>query len=156
MTWRTCCLLLAIGVVVADINSKNWAVAALQYEPPIVLSPYLRFLYVENTGVAFGLFASNVEIVRWVLVALTGMISIVLLGFLWHASTKLEMAAAALMVGGAWGNLYDRVFYGYVVDFIDAHWRGVHWPAFNIADIAVSVGACLFACALLRGVSVEQ
>lgn len=146
-------LLLAFAVVVADISSKNWAAAVLQHEQAMVLSPYLRFLYVENTGVAFGVFAGGGDIVRWLLVALTGMISIVLLGFLWHASSKLEMTAVALMIGGAIGNFYDRVFYGYVIDFIDAHWHGYHWPAFNVADIAVSIGAFLFFCTLMKGAS---
>ena len=144
-------LLLAVCIVVADINSKNWVVAALKYEKPIDLLPILRLVYVENTGTAFGLFANDSEVGRWLLVALTGGISIVLLTLLWQAASKIEMAAAALMVGGAVGNIYDRVLYGYVVDFIDAHWQGVHWPAFNVADIAISVGAVLFACVLLRG-----
>lgn len=152
MAARLACLVLAAVVVVIDLVTKNWAVAALAGAPPIELTSFLRLVYVENSGVAFGLFADGGAFARWFLVGMTLVISVVILGFLWHAASRWEMTAAALMLGGALGNIYDRVRYGYVVDFIDAYWREHHFPAFNVADASVCAGAFLFVCVLLKGV----
>lgn len=143
---RAAFLLLSVFVFLLDIATKNWAVEALLGAPPVVLAPFLRFVYVENTGAAFGIFAGGGVITRWALTGLSIIITAVLLFYLWRrVELMIEAAACTLIVGGAAGNLHDRLLLGYVVDFIDVHWGEYHWPAFNIADSAITGGVLLLA-----------
>lgn len=106
--------------------------------PEMEITSFLNLVLVENKGISFGLF-SRYEI-GWLISILT--IGIVVVLFIWMR--KLERAILALpfslIIGGAIGNLIDRLNYGFVVDFIDFHFFGWHWPAFNIADSAITVG----------------
>ena len=138
---------LAGAVAAADVWSKQWAVRTLKDAAPVEVAPFLRFVYVENTGAAFGILAGGGA--RWFLLAVALALCIGLAVFLWRSSHAGERLAAALIIGGAVGNMHDRLRLGYVVDFIDAHWGGYHWPAFNIADMAISCGAVWFAYLLV-------
>ena len=106
--------------------------------PEMEITSFLNLVLVQNKGISFGLF-SRYE-VGWLISILT--IGIVVVLFIWMR--KLERAILALpfslIIGGAIGNLIDRLSYGFVVDFIDFHFFGWHWPAFNIADSAITVG----------------
>ena len=106
--------------------------------PVMEITSFLNLVLVQNKGISFGLF-SRYEI-GWLISILT--ICIVVVLFIWMR--KLERAILALpfslIIGGAIGNLIDRLNYGFVVDFIDFHFFGWHWPAFNIADSAITVG----------------
>ena len=131
----------AAVVVVADQWSKLWAAEWLLSEPRRLTS-FLQFIYAENTGAAFSILADKTW-ARWFLSAATAMIMAVLGVCLWRRPPQWEAAALALMLGGAAGNLADRLRLGYVIDFIDAHWNAHHWPAFNIADSAITLGALI-------------
>lgn len=106
----------------------------------IEVTPFLNFVLAWNPGVSFGLFQGQAP---WVMIAVTAAITI---GFgVWMRRTNDSMlrCALAMIVGGAIGNLVDRLRHGAVTDFIDLHVAGYHWPVFNIADSAITVGAAL-------------
>jgi signal peptidase II len=148
-------VVLAGAIVVLDQISK---LAALERLAPGVAVPVvdglLSLTLVMNTGLAFGLLAGLPAAWRW-LVALLSIVALlvlarvavrVLAGGGWTARLSV-----ALIFGGAVGNLIDRARFGAVVDFVDAHYRGYHWPAFNAADSAITVGVVLLALHLLAG-----
>jgi signal peptidase II len=142
------------GVVVAvDQVAK---VVALDRLPPgvsIVVTGWLNLTLVMNPGLAFGLLGGVPPAWRWMVAAL----SVVALLVLARVALRVLPAggwpgqvAVAFIFGGAVGNLIDRARFGAVVDFVDVHWRGYHWPAFNVADSAISTGVVLLAFRLLR------
>ena len=143
---------LAAVVVVLDQVTKSIVLDRLPSGVPVVIFDWLALTLVMNTGLAFGLLGGLPRSWRWVVAALS-LIALVILarvavrvvgggGWVGHA-------AVGLIFGGAIGNLIDRARFGAVVDFVDAHWRGYHWPAFNVADSAITVGVALLAYQLL-------
>ena len=138
-------LLLAVLVVVLDLWTKHLAVANLELYRPIPITGWLNLTLAHNTGAAFSLLADSGGWQRWFFIVFAVGISIFLLVWLW----RLPLAARALpvsltlLLGGAIGNLVDRIRLGYVVDFIDVHYNSWHWPAFNIADSAIVIGVTL-------------
>lgn len=142
--------LLVAGIFLADWASKQWAIAVLHESPPIQLLPFLRLVYVENTGIAFGLFAGYGELGRWLLIASSALLVGVLIYYSRQTQSRWERFAALLIIGGAAGNILDRFRFGYVVDFVDVYIAAYHWPAFNVADMAISIGGVLFACLLFK------
>ncbi len=136
---------LSFAVVVFDQITKLAAVEYLANRPPLEIVPVFDLVLVFNSGAAFGLLkdAGGWQNAAFIGVALV--VSVFLLYAVWRAQQRdLQVAVAmALILGGAIGNVIDRVTYGYVIDFIDLHYRAWHWPAFNIADAAISVGAVL-------------
>ncbi|AKU92826.1 signal peptidase II [Vulgatibacter incomptus] len=126
-----------------------------QRTPPVVVHPdFFNFKYLENPGAAWGLFGSLPEPVRIPFFHAISAVSIGLLAWFYsrvREGRRLLLAALGLIVGGALGNFACRLARGYVIDFIDWHWRNrYHWPTFNVADIAISVGlACLVLDVLL-------
>lgn len=137
-------LILAIIIIIADQLSKNWAVDALIFEQSRPLTSFLNLTLVYNTGAAFGFLASSGGWQLYVFAGLAIIASIILI-FLLHKHQKEKHLAWAfsLILGGAIGNLIDRFNHGYVVDFIDFYYKNYHWPAFNIADAAICIGAIL-------------
>jgi len=118
----------------------------LHYSIPLI-DGFLNLTYIRNTGAAFGIFAGTHEVFR--LSFLIG-VSILAIGFILVMLKRLResetglAAALAFILGGAIGNLIDRIVYGEVIDFLDVYWSIYHWPAFNVADSAISVGVvCL-------------
>lgn len=146
---------LAMAVFVVDQLSKAWAVSRLDPIQPVVVIPdVFHLVLVMNPGVAFGIFAGVRPGWRWIvmLFSLTALalLASVALRILPRGSA-LARVAVGLVFGGAVGNLLDRWRFGAVVDFIDLFWRSYHWPAFNVADSAITVGVCLLAAELALG-----
>jgi len=138
-------LVISLVVLVLDQWSKQWILASLTLTEHIELFPFFNIIHVHNYGAAFSILSDQPGWQRWFLTIVTSVISIVLLVWLRRlkASQKLLAFSLVFIIGGALGNLYDRVMYGYVVDFIDWHYNGYHWPAFNLADAAICLGAVL-------------
>ncbi|MCI3130783.1 signal peptidase II [Phenylobacterium aquaticum] len=123
----------------ADQAAKLLARAHLA--EPVALGPLLNLRLGFNTGVTFGLFAGAGDLSRWTLVAATGAVALWLGGWMWREARLAVAIPLALIVGGASGNILDRVRAGAVTDFIDAHIGSAHWPTFNLADSAIVLGA---------------
>ncbi len=130
-------------LVVSDQVTKQLAVARLKPVGSIsVINGLFNLSYVENRGAAWGILTGR----QWLLVAF----SIITLAFLiWHRRRlfehlRLGRLTMTLICGGVVGNLIDRVWHSHVIDFLDFHWRGAHFPAFNVADAAICCGAFLF------------
>jgi signal peptidase II len=118
-----------------------------------VIDGLFNITYVRNTGVAFGIFSSISSPAKSFLLSLfTAFAAVVVVAYSIRSSVKnrLLQMALALILGGALGNLYDRLAYGYVVDFLEFYVRSYHWPSFNIADSAISVGVLLLAIEIIR------
>jgi signal peptidase II len=98
---------------------------------------------VWNPGVSFGLFPANSAATSLFLIGLTGLLSVALLVWFLFTTNALTSLALALIIGGAVGNIIDRLEFGAVVDFLDFHFRGYHWPAFNLADSSIFLGVVL-------------
>lgn len=135
---------LALVVVALDQLSK-WLVLDLFGQAPrsIEVLPVFNLVLVWNQGVSFGLFGGASAWGSWILVGLALVISVFLAGWLLRAETRLTALGLAAIIGGAVGNVIDRVRFGAVVDFLDFHVLGYHWPAFNVADSAITVGAAI-------------
>lgn len=142
---RRLLFLIAATIVVADQVSKGMVRAWLPLHSSITVIPdLLDFRYVRNTGAAFGLL-NNVDIpfkpALMTAIALFAMIAIAAYASRTTAEERLTRLGLALVLGGALGNLIDRITTGYVVDFVDVYWRDWHFWAFNVADAAITVGA---------------
>ena len=147
-------LLLAALVVVADRCSKLWIVHHINPGYGITIIPgVFRLTHVLNTGAAFSLFDSASPIlVRNSLIAFSILAVIIVLAMLWRTGRQLSVTgvALALILGGAIGNLYDRLRFSHVVDFLEVHIVHYHWPDFNIADSCIVIGACLLLIEIFR------
>jgi signal peptidase II len=122
----------------------KWAV--LDHLAPgtgIEVTPFFNLVFVWNRGVSFGMLGDAPEWGRWALVALTVLIGAGLLAWVAREQRLLPRVAIWAILAGAVGNLIDRVRFGAVVDFLDFHLAGYHWPAFNVADSAIVIGAAL-------------
>lgn len=138
-------LLLAAVVVLFDQFTKQLAMQHLELYRPNAVFSWLNFMLAHNTGAAFSFLAGGSGWQRWFLSGVAVVIVAVLLVWLWRLPHRARLlpSALALVIGGAIGNLIDRLRFGYVVDFIDVHYAGWHWPAFNLADSAIVVGVIL-------------
>ncbi len=136
---------LAAVVIIADQISKLWVEAALNYREVINLFPGFNLTLAYNKGAAFSFLADQGGWQRWFFSILAFAVSTFIA--LWIKRLKPEEASLgyplALILGGAIGNLIDRAAYGHVIDFLDVYYQSHHWPAFNIADSAICVGAVL-------------
>jgi signal peptidase II len=135
---------LAGVILLADQISKWWVVdiIALPDRGAIELSGIFDLTFVRNFGVSFGMLRAGSQIEQWGLMALSGAIATVFVLWMRSAERRLTIAALAMVVGGALGNMIDRLRFGYVVDFLD--FSGLYFPwVFNIADAGISVGAAL-------------
>ena len=144
-------LALAALVLAADQLTKLWALDALR-NPPVRIEvlPFWDFVLVWNRGVSFGLFGDG-GVPPLVLVAVTGAIALGVAVWLARATSWWTAIAAGLVLGGAIGNIIDRLVYGAVVDFIDWHAYGYHWPVFNIADAGITLGVAVLIAESLFG-----
>jgi signal peptidase II len=149
MSPRLLGLVLAACFALADRLSKLWIQATLSlYDSRAVIPGFLDLTRAENPGIAFGLFADRDSPWRSFLLVGVGLAILVFVArLLWqsNAAGRRQGAALGLVMGGAIGNLYDRIMRGSVTDFIDVHVAGYHWPTFNVADSAITVGAILLA-----------
>ena len=136
-------LWLSVVVFIADQLTKFWATEALTLYVPEKVTGFLNWTLLHNEGIAFSLLADQPGWQRWFILIMASAIVIWLLIWLFNSprSHKLHNISLALVIGGALGNIYDRAVLGYVVDFIQLHYNDYYWPAFNVADSAISVGA---------------
>ena len=145
-------LVLAAAVVALDLATKAWVTAAFRLHEVREVTPFFNLVLVHNTGAAFSFLAEAGGWQRWFFVVVSAAISGVLVWMLHrNGANRLLCAALALVLGGALGNLWDRVTLGYVVDFVQLHAGGYYWPAFNVADSAISVGVALLLLDSVRG-----
>lgn len=145
-------LLLSLLVLLLDQATKWLILSTLQPFEPVILSPNLNLTLMFNEGAAFSFLSDAGGWQRWLF---TGIGVVATVFIVWqlraHPGQKLFCFALSSILGGAVGNVVDRLMHGYVVDFLDFHWAGYHFPAFNIADAGISVGAaCLILDELLR------
>lgn len=138
---------LAAFVVLLDLASKWLVQRTLALHESIVVIPgFFRLTHVQNRGAAFGLFADSPSEWKLLFLILFSVVALLVVStLLWKSSHTLNTTGVglALILGGALGNLWDRVVHGYVVDFFDFHVASFHWPAFNVADSAIVGGALL-------------
>jgi signal peptidase II len=142
-----------VVVLILDQVTKALALAHLPPGQPVgIIDGFFSLTLVMNPGLAFGFLSSTPVTWRWI-VALLSIGALAVLGVvgvrLLPAGGRLAALALGLIFGGAIGNLIDRARFGAVVDFLDFYWRDYHWPAFNVADSAISVGVALLALKLL-------
>lgn len=147
MTARISLLLAITAVVTLDLVTKAWALT-LPIEGVSIL-PFFNLRLGFNTGVSFGLLAAEGVHGYVVLIVLTLAVSIFFLVLAWRTPRALERAAFGAIVGGAFGNLLDRLPDGAVTDFLDLHAGGWHFPTFNLADVTISAGVGLLLLATL-------
>ncbi len=148
-------LWLAALVVLLDLATKAMATAWLSYAQPVPVMPMFNLTLLHNTGAAFSFLASESGWQRWLFIILALGISVVLVRWLSTLSRKETWLAIgiALILGGALGNVYDRIVHGYVVDFLHFYWGNYHFPAFNIADTAITIGAAMMILDMFRNPS---
>jgi signal peptidase II len=150
-------IVLAISALVVILDRITKHIVSVQLpngQAHTVIPGIFRISDVHNTGAAFSLFSENASpiTVRNVLIAFSVVAVIVLLGMLWRVGRAISVTsvALALILGGALGNLYDRVLYHYVIDFLEVHIVNYHWPDFNVADSCIVIGACLLLIEIFR------
>jgi signal peptidase II len=148
--------LVAFSVVIVDQCTKYYIIKTIPLHSSLdILKNYLAIVHIRNKGIAFGLLAGQGSGIRLVLLIITSLLAV---GFIFYLLKTLSdkqryaIVTLSLILGGAIGNLADRIRLGEVVDFIDLHWYRYHWPAFNCADSAISIGLVL----LLTGIITKR
>jgi signal peptidase II len=147
-------LLLALGVFVADQWSKWWIEEHFTRHEISRILPGLNLTRVENTGVAFGLFASRGSTLGTVILTVLGLLALAVVAFYFYRAAENErrlLSSLGLILGGAVGNLTDRVMAGAVTDFIDCYVGTYHWHTFNVADSAITIGILLMILDMFPG-----
>jgi len=138
-------LWLTLVFLVLDQVTKHWVAGSFSLYESLNVLPIFSITYVHNPGAAFSFLADQGGWQRWFFTAIAAIACIVFI--VWLAkmtkSQTLLSIAVALMLSGAMGNLIDRALFGYVIDFLDFHWSGNHFPAFNVADSMIFIGAAL-------------
>ena len=144
-------LLLALLIVLADQFTKDWILGNYRYADQTVVTSFFNIVRAHNTGAAFSFLADAAGWQRWMFTGIGVAAAVFIIWMLRsHAGQKLFSLSMALILGGAIGNVIDRMMHGYVVDFLDFHWAGRHFPAFNLADSAITLGAILLILDELR------
>jgi signal peptidase II len=142
---------LPLAVLVADQLTKWWVQAELTLNEPVrILGDNVRLLYIHNEGAAFGISVGEHSPTLFLILASAASILVLYLLFVTPGAQRLQRFALSLILGGAVGNIIDRVRLGQVVDFIQVGVTGHYWPIFNVADSAVTVGAVVLGIAYLR------
>jgi len=145
--------ILLLGVAL-DLATKQWVLQNMALGSHIpVINGFFNLVHIHNRGAAFGLLSSwSLDFVRIFFICTTGIVLLVV-GYLWWRLAEEERVATlgySMIMAGALGNLVDRVRFGEVVDFLDFYWGRYHWPAFNVADSLVCLGAGVLAWVILR------
>ena len=144
-----------LAVVAADQGTKLWILASLKFgEQVSVINGFLNLVHTMNQGIAFGFLSANSHPYKTLLLVSGALVAVVV--FWWFAAhyggrRRSVSLAVALLIGGTLGNLIDRMSYGGVVDFVDLHYKhSFHWPAFNVADAAVSLATLIILFRIVR------
>ena len=142
----------ALVILLADQATKTWILGSYQLGDATYITSFFNIVRVHNTGAAFSFLSTAGGWQRWLFTCIGVAATLFILWQLrQHPGQKLFAFALSSILGGAIGNVVDRLMHGYVVDFLDFHWAGSHFPAFNIADAGITVGAaCLILDELLR------
>lgn len=138
--------LVAIAAIVAvDQAAKTWIMSRFALGESHAITPFFNLVYVRNTGAAFSFLAQAGGWQIWFFGALALIVTLMCVFGLYRYNHKTLLAGSfTLIAAGALGNFIDRALFGSVCDFLDFHWQNLHWPAFNIADISICIGAVLF------------
>jgi signal peptidase II len=136
---------LSLLVLIFDQASKLVIASSMQLYQSIPITSFFKLTYVRNTGAAFSFLSDAGGWQRWFFAVLAILISIIIAVWLTRLKKQETLLAVALslILGGAMGNLIDRLAYGYVIDFLDVYYQTWHWPAFNVADSAITLGVML-------------
>lgn len=145
-------LTIAAAVFTLDRVTKYWAVEMIQPYQPVPVTPFFNLTLVYNPGAAFSLLSDAGGWQRWFFAFFSSLVALLLVVWLRRLPREQVWVSVAfsLILGGAVGNLWDRLTLGYVVDFIDVYYGRWHWPAFNVADAAISIGAVMLLLSALR------
>ena len=131
-----------------DQVSKRIVIENLEtFANGLEISKYFNLVYVENRGVSFGMFSEHDKSFYFGILSM--LVSAYIIYLLVKSNNRIELFGLSLILGGAIGNGVDRLYYGYVVDFIDLHLNNLHWPAFNFADTFITVGAIIFVFSII-------
>lgn len=143
---------LSIALIALDVLTKGLAVENLRLYEPVPVFAHFNLMLAHNTGAAFSFLADAGGWQRWFFASIAVVITAVMIGWISRLKPGQHWMACALalVIGGALGNLWDRLTLGYVVDFLDFYWGTYHFPAFNIADSAITVGAVMIIIDMLR------
>jgi len=138
-------LWLSLAMVALDQATKFLVTRFLGLYERVEVLPVLDFTHVRNTGAAFSMLAGASGWQRWFFITLSSVVSAALTIWLFRLPRGRRMFAISLslILGGAIGNLIDRILHGFVIDFVHAHWGAAYFPAFNVADSAITIGAVL-------------
>lgn len=131
-----------------DLITKNYAINNLIFSDSLIINNFLKFTLVFNEGAAFSILSDAGGWQRWFFIIFTFFI-ILIITFILLFEKDSEYIAFSLILGGALGNLYDRIILGYVIDFIEIYYKNFSWPIFNIADISISLGLILLLYSML-------
>jgi signal peptidase II len=147
-------IILVVLILATDRISKSAIVAHYDLgEPAPIIDGVFNITYVQNAGVAFGIlntFSSPVKVLFLCLVAATAAVAVIVYSLRNDPRKRMLQGALAFILAGALGNLYDRIRYGFVIDFLEFHVRGYYWPSFNVADTSISIGVILLAWEMFR------
>jgi len=147
-------VLLSVAVVVLDQIAKRLVASTMElHDSKELVAGLLSLTHVRNRGAAFG-FLSNADLpyqsVLFAALSVLALGAIAAYALKLPAGQRWPQVALSLIMGGAVGNLIDRLAYGYVIDFVDVYWKSHHWPAFNVADSCISIGVAMLILDLLR------
>ncbi len=139
-------------VLFLDQATKLWVDASMKLYQTIELNSFFQLTYLRNTGAAFSFLSDAGGWQRWFFVGLALVVSVVIAVWVARlpANDKWMAISLTLILGGALGNVIDRILYGYVIDFIDVFYGDWHWPAFNVADSAICIGVVMMLCDSFR------
>jgi signal peptidase II len=147
-------LVLVFLILVCDRVSKSAIASRFELGQPVpIIDGTFNITYVQNTGVAFGILSalsSPVKVLLLCVVAGIAAVVVIIYSLRNEPRNRLLQGALALVLAGALGNLYDRIRYGYVIDFLEFHARGYFWPSFNVADTSISIGVMLLVWEMFR------
>jgi signal peptidase II len=136
-------LWLSVAVIALDLATKAWVEAAFREGESVTVTSFFNLVLAYNTGAAFSFLADHDGWQRWFFAGIAVVASVFLVWMLRRGGSRVLMCGLSLILGGALGNLWDRVVAGRVTDFLLFHYAGWSWPAFNVADSAITVGAAL-------------
>lgn len=138
-------LWLTVLVLILDIAIKQYVYQNFRLYVPIEVTSFFNLMYAQNFGAAFSFLADKGGWQRWFFAGIAIAISVILIVMMYRqsAAKRLSNIAYALIIGGAIGNLIDRLMHGFVIDYLDFYVGNWHWPTFNLADMAICVGAAL-------------
>ncbi len=138
-------LWLSLAALILDQMTKLAIVDSMTLHQSIPVTSFFSLTYVHNTGAAFSLLSDAGGWQHWLFSGLAAVVSVVMVVWISRLQKHETLLAVSLslVLGGAIGNLFDRVAYGYVIDFLDVYYQDMHWPAFNIADSAICIGVFL-------------